>query len=114
LLSGPIKAPRFPKKPCATGIDHHQSIADGLDDPRLKLIERGRVMNICRCNAMDPLSIWPALVPHGPDQRIEQDLAALIQDTDLDDFVDPRIKPRGLQIQEDCSHRSQMLTCADF
>lgn len=38
---------------------------------------------------MDPLSIRPALVPFRPDQRVEQDLAILVQDPDLDEIVDP-------------------------
>jgi hypothetical protein len=54
---------------------------------------------------MDPLSIQPALVPIRPDQHVEQNLAVLVQDADLDDLVGPGIKPRGLQIQENGSHR---------
>ena len=38
---------------------------------------------------MDPLSIQPALVPIRPDQRVEQDLAILVQDPDLVEIVDP-------------------------
>ena len=38
---------------------------------------------------MDQLSIQPALVPLRPDQRVEQDLAILVQDPDLDEIVDP-------------------------
>jgi len=86
-------------------VDHHQGIADGLDDPRPKLVERGRILNVRRRDAVDPLSTWPALVPHGPDQRVEQGLAVVVQDADLDDLVNPGIKPRGLQIQEDGSLR---------
>jgi hypothetical protein len=44
-------------------------------------------------------------VPHRPNERVEQDLAVLIQDPDLDDLVGPGIEPRGLQIQKDGSHR---------
>lgn len=86
-------------------VDHHQGVADGLDDPRPKLFERWRVLDVRRCDAMDPLGIRPAPVPDGPDQRIEQDFAVLIQDADLDDLVGPGVKPRGLQVQEDGFHR---------
>jgi len=59
-------------------IDHHQGVTDGLDDPRPKLFVRWRMVNVRRCDAVDPLSTWPAPVPHGPHQRVEQDLPVFV------------------------------------
>lgn len=86
-------------------VDHHPGVTDGFDDPRPKRFVRWRILDVRRCDAVDPLSTWPAPVPHGPNERVEQDLAVLVQDADLDDLVGPGIKPRGLQIQENGSHR---------
>lgn len=86
-------------------VDNHQGVTDRLDDPRPKRFVRWRILDVRRCDAVDPLGTWPAPVPHGPNERIEQDLAILVKDPDLDDLAGAGIKPRGLQVQEDGSHR---------
>lgn len=62
---------------------------------------------------MDQLSIQPALVPLRPDQRVEQDLAILVQDPDLDEIVDPIRGPSLVVSRSRKTHRCWILACAD-